>query len=33
MYGFSRLENTLLNYINLQQKDALKAKMWQIFYG
>jgi hypothetical protein len=27
MYGFSRLENTLLNYINLQQKDALKAKM------
>ncbi len=26
-YGFSRLENTLLNYMNLQQKDALKAKM------
>lgn len=27
LYGFSRLENTLLNYMNLQQKDALKAKM------
>jgi len=27
LYGFSRLENTLLNYMNLQHKDSIKAKM------